>query len=185
MRVSQSGPTQPLQPMQRPAAQAKPAEAAPAQQKPQAAPTPKDENKAKSFNDTPLKDVSTRFAEAGKIAGGNEEMAALLAAEEAEEAEESSEADEAEALAESAELAETEEAEEAKEAEEAESESEEEQGENEDGEAGKSDLTEDREADGRSGGAQINIAALLTLLPELRAAPRFRIEETWPLFAAR
>lgn len=186
MRISHSGPMQPMQPMQRAAAQPK-ANETPQTPKSPSPPTTKDENKTQNFSDTPLRDVSSPFS--GKTTGSAEQMASLMAAEE-ELLEELEEEDtdgpdalqELDASEESDELEETEESAEAEEAEEAEeldtepkNTEEEEQGGLEDGEAGGQE----------EASTQINLASILELVPELRNAERFRIEETWALFAGQ
>lgn len=189
MRISNSGPMQPMQPMQRAAAQPK-AEGAPQAEKPQAPPAAKDENKAKNFSDTPLRDVSSPFS--AKSTGSADKMAALMAAEEELAAEAESEIDEGpEALTETAEAGETdevdelEEAEESGEAEEAEEaddagdvEASEEEGE------GEGEL-EDGGAEAEAAEVQINLPAMLEMVAELRGSERFRVEETWALFAGQ
>lgn len=165
--VQQMGPTQNVQRQQQ-APKTEEAKAPPPKEEAQS--LQKDENKTKTFDDTPMEDVSLKFEGEAKAADATSEIEGLFDAEapeetgEVEEAEESEEV-EGEGEVEEAEAPETGEVEEEEEEEEA-------------GEAGDYEEGEG----GAEAEARVNVAPLLELLPQLRELPKFRIEETWPLY---
>lgn len=184
MRVSGSGFTPPVQGPQKaqPGPKADKAEA-PAQQKAQTEAAPKDENKTKTFDETPMEAVSESLFE-GKTAAAesSEEIEGLFEEEgELDEVEGEGDVESADKLDETeeadAEVEEPDDLDEAKEAPETEVSEKEEEEEGLNG-----------EEEGQGGGEashQINVSALLDLIPQLKAAPRFRIEETWTAFTGK
>lgn len=174
MRISGSGFNMPVQGPQAPQ-QSQKAEAP----KPQAAPPKegggeiaKDENKTKSFSETPIDDVNA-FPFEGEPTAATEAIEEIESLFDAEAPEEAGEAEEAEGEVEGPEEAEG--------AEPAEVEVEEAEEEAEGG--GVEDYDTESEKEREAPEIRINTAALLELIPELKEAPKFRIEETWGLFS--
>lgn len=132
-----------------------------------------DENKTKNFGDTPISDVNAFPFEASptEASEATEEIEGLFETEETGEVAEAEETEEAEAPEGEGEVEEAEEAE-AAEVEEAEEEGESD-GEYEDPESESPEFEK----------VQIDLQPLLALVPDIREQARFRVEETWTLFA--
>jgi hypothetical protein len=186
---SNIGRTAPLTPIQRPQTQAAPAPAPAAAPPTEAKPTLnlKDENKAKTFEETPMEEVNTANfkQEKAEVAKAAEEIAGVLRLEEPEEAEEVDDTEaaegpeEAESASETEALEEGEAPEEAGEAEEA---AEIEAAEEEEEETGTdSDFDEERESEGAEE-ATIDFELLYGLIENVQQAPAFELERTWNLF---
>lgn len=167
--VQQTGPMQNVQRAQ-PQAKTEEAKAPPPPPK-EVSSTPKDENKSRTFDDTPMQDVSIKFEGEAKATEATAEIEGLFEPEAEGEVEETSEAEEAEAPEGEGEVEEAGEAE-AAEVEEAEEEEEE-------GDAGE---FEDSEGGGAEAELLVNVAPLLEIVPQLRQLARFRVEETWQAY---
>ncbi len=163
-------------PIQRAQAQPKTEEAkAPPPPPKETVSTPKDENKSRTFDDTPIPDVSVKFEGEAKASEATEEIEGLFEPEAEGEVEETSEAEETEEAEAPEGEGEVEEAGEAGEAGEVEEEEEEEGS----GDAGE---FEDSEGGGPEIEMRVNVAPLLEIVPHLRELARFRIEETWQAY---
>lgn len=167
--------TGPMQNVQRAQPQAKPAEAkAPPPPPKETSAMAKDENKTKTFDDTPMEDVSLKFEGESKAAEATQEIEALFETEAPEgeaEVESAGETEEAEAPEGEGEVDEAGETGEAPEVEEEEEE-----------EAGEAGDYEESEGGGGEAEQKVNVAPLLELVAQLRDIPKFRIEETWQAY---
>ena len=177
IRPSMSGipQTGPLQNVQRPQAAAKTEEAKappPKQETPAAA---QDENKTKTFDDTPIDDVNAfPFDGDAKAADATSDIEGLF---------ETDDADETDGVQDADETDDPDDVDGGDEVEEAEPKEIEIEEDDEEEEEGGPDFDE---AEGGEGGSEaerhIHIAPLLELVSQLREIPRFRIEETWQIY---
>ncbi len=190
IRASMNTPMTPVQmsqPAQKAAAQPAKAEAAPATQ--EKAPVPKDENKAKSFNETPMRDVSSTSFSKSHVASMDavKEIGKLM---EAEAPEETEAPQEAQAAPETEETQEAEAPEAEGEVESAESEVStdaevEESEESEESADGEGELLEDEESEEADYvRAEVDLDVLLRLSSELKKLPSFALAESWNLFTS-
>ncbi|MGV3527035.1 MAG: hypothetical protein ACO1RX_22660 [Candidatus Sericytochromatia bacterium] len=132
-----------------------------------------DENKTQNFDDTPISDVNAFPFEASptEASEATAEIEGLFEAEETGEAEEVEESEEAEAPEGEGEVEEAE-ASEAGEVEEGEEEAE-----------GEGDYEDPESETPEFEKVQIDLRPLLEMVPDIRELTRFRVEETWMLFA--
>ena len=167
--------TGPIQNVQKAPAPPKTEETKAPPPKQETAAPPKDENKTKTFDDTPMEDVSMKFEGESKAAEATAEIEGLFDAEAPEETDEAGKVEESDEPEEGGEVEEGSEAEEAHEIE-VEEEDEEEEAD--------PDYDQESEAGGEGPEAEhhINVAPLLELVAQLRELPRFRIEETWQVY---
>lgn len=193
--IQQTGPLQNVQRTQQPAKTETPKEAAP---KSETAAPPQDENKTKTFDDTPIADVNAfPFEGEAKAADATSDIEGLFETDETAETDETDDVDDSDsvdgtdAADSSDDVDETDDADDpddvdgADDVDEPEApEIEIEEDEEEDEEGG----PDFDEAEGGDGGEEaehrVNIQPLLELLPQLREIQRFRVEETWSLYGA-
>lgn len=182
--IPQTGPLQNVQRAQ-PAAKAEEAKAPPPKQETPAA--AQDENKTKTFGDTPIDDVNAfPFEGEAKAADATSDIEGLF------ESSETEETDDVEAADSSGDVEETDEADDTDEPDDVEGGDDVEEAEPKEIEVEEEDEEEEEggpdfdDAEGGEGGEgperHIHIAPLLELVGQLRDLPRFRIEETWQVY---